>query len=116
MPVSELSVRTARLDDETQLIALAGELDLYSVDGFRAALDEALAATPQRLVVDATEVSFIDSVALGVLVNALKRLRVAGGALGLVATNPNVVRVFEITGLDRMLAIGDSLPRVVERL
>jgi anti-sigma B factor antagonist len=109
-------VRRARLDERTQLIALAGELDLYSVDGFRSALEEALGDGARHLVIDASEVAFIDSVALGVLVTGSKRLRAEGGGLGLVATNPNVVRVFEITGLDRMLVIADSLPAALERL
>jgi anti-sigma B factor antagonist len=102
-------VRASRVDDRTELIALAGELDLYSVDAFRAALEDALTLEPERVVVDASDVAFIDSVALGVLANAMKQQRARGGTIVLVATNPNIVRVFEITGLDRMLVIADSL-------
>jgi anti-sigma B factor antagonist len=114
--VSELTVRAARLDDETGLVALAGELDLYSADAFRAALDETLEGGVQRLAIDLTAVDFIDSVALGVLANAMKRLRTSGGGLAVISGNPQIVRVFEITGLDRMLVIAPSLNEALEKL
>jgi anti-sigma B factor antagonist len=116
MSVSDLTVQSARLDERTRVIALRGELDLYSVDAFRAALDDSLDAGAERVVVDLSHVDFIDSVALGVLANGMKRLRGAGGGLGVVSGNPQIVRVFEITGLDRMVVLAGSLPDVLERL
>jgi anti-sigma B factor antagonist len=115
MAVSDLTVRSARLDEQTHLVALAGELDLYSADAFRTALDEALEEGATRLAIDLTSVDFIDSVALGVLANAMKRLRTAGGGLAVVTGNPQIVRVFEITGLDRMLVLAPSLDDALER-
>jgi anti-sigma B factor antagonist len=108
-------VRSARLDEQTHLVALAGELDLYSADAFRTALDEALEEGATRLAIDLTSVDFIDSVALGVLANAMKRLRTAGGGLAVVTGNPQIVRVFEITGLDRMLVLAPSLSDALDR-
>jgi anti-sigma B factor antagonist len=116
MAVSDLTVRSARLDAQTSLVALAGELDLYSADAFRNALDEALDEGATRLAIDLTSVDFIDSVALGVLANAMKRLRNAGGGLAVISGNPQIVRVFEITGLDRMLVLAPSLNEALERL
>jgi anti-sigma B factor antagonist len=116
MAVSDLTVRTARLDERTQLVALAGELDLYSADAFRGALDDALEDGATRLVIDLSEVDFIDSVALGVLANAMKRLRAAGGGLAVISGNQQIVRVFEITGLDRLVVIAPTLSEALERL
>ena len=116
MSVSDLTVQSERLDEGAHLITLAGELDLYSVDGFRAALDDALDDGAERVVVDLTHVDFIDSVALGVLANGMKRLRSSGGGLGVVSGNPQIVRVFEITGLDRMLVLARSLDEALARL
>jgi anti-sigma B factor antagonist len=116
MAVSDLTVRSARLDEQTYLVALAGELDLYSADAFRSALDDALEEGATRLAIDLTSVDFIDSVALGVLANAMKRLRNSGGGLAVVSGNPQIVRVFEITGLDRMLVLSASLNEALERL
>ena len=116
MAVSDLTVRSARIDAQTYVLALAGELDLYSADAFRTALDEALEDGATRLAIDLTSVDFIDSVALGVLANAMKRLRNAGGGLAVISGNPQIVRVFEITGLDRMLVLAPSLNEALERL
>jgi anti-sigma B factor antagonist len=116
MAVSDLTVRSARLDNATALVALEGELDLYSADAFRGALDEALEDGVARLAIDLSAVDFIDSVALGVLANAMKRLRAAGGGLAVISRNPQIVRVFEITGLDRMLVLAPSLNEALEKL
>jgi anti-sigma B factor antagonist len=116
MAVSDLTVRAAKVDEHTRLVALAGELDLYSADAFRGALDDALDDGVNRLVIDLGEVDFIDSVALGVLANAMKRLRALGGGLAVISGNQQIVRVFEITGLDRLVVIAPSLPEALERL
>jgi anti-sigma B factor antagonist len=116
MAVSDLTVRAAKVDEHTRLVALAGELDLYSADAFRGALDDALTDGATRLVIDLGEVDFIDSVALGVLANAMKRLRALGGGLAVISGNQQIVRVFEITGLDRLVVIAPSLPEALERL
>jgi anti-sigma B factor antagonist len=116
MAVSDLTVRAARIDERTRLVALSGELDLYSADAFRAALDDALEEGVDRLAIDLSEVDFIDSVALGVLANAMKRLRTAGGGLAVITSKQEIVRVFEITGLDRMLVLASSLPEALSRL
>lgn len=116
MAVSDLTVRSARIDAQTYVLALAGELDLYSADAFRTALDAALEDGATRLAIDLTAVDFIDSVALGVLANAMKRLRTAGGGLAVISGNPQIIRVFEITGLDRMLVLAPSLNEALERL
>jgi anti-sigma B factor antagonist len=116
MAVSDLTVRSARLDGDTSIVALEGELDLYSADAFRGALEEELDAGASRLAIDLGNVSFIDSVALGVLANAMKRVRAAGGGLAVISDNPQIVRVFEITGLDRLMVIAPALNDALERL
>ena len=116
MAVSDLTVRSARLDGQTHLVALSGELDLYSADSYRSALDEALDDGAQRLAIDLTSVDFIDSVALGVLANAMKRLRTSGGGLAVVSGNSQISRVFEITGLDRMVVLAGSVNEALEKL
>jgi anti-sigma B factor antagonist len=61
-----------------------------------------------RIVVDLTEATFIDSTTLGVLVGGVKRLRPSGGGLALVCTDQNITKIFEITGLDRVFPIHET--------
>jgi anti-sigma B factor antagonist len=65
-------------------------------------------------VVDLSEVSFVDSTALGVLVSGVKRLRSAGGDLRLVVTQPRISKVFEITGLTDVFHIYSTAEEAVQ--
>jgi anti-sigma B factor antagonist len=68
-----------------------------------------LDAGARRLVVDLLGVTFFGSVGLGLLTGAAKRTRGVGGECIVVSDDPRVVRVFEITGLDRVFRIERSL-------
>jgi anti-sigma B factor antagonist len=87
----------------TIVVRLAGELDLYNAPTVRAALLDAAGETPERLVVDLSAVRFIDSTALGVLVEAHSRL--GAGAFALAAPALETRRALQVSGLDRHFAV-----------
>ena len=97
------------VDDETTVITVRGEIHVSTAPEFSRLLTEAIAKGHTRMVLDLTDVEFIDSTGLSVLLNTLRRLTRAGGALALVATNPTVLRLFEITKLDSTFAIHAEL-------
>lgn len=94
--------------DGSVVIRLAGELDLYNANVIREALLECCAGEPDRLVVDLSEVKFIDSTALGVLIEARTRMPNRRGFL-LAAPGLETRRALEISGLDRHFAVHDSV-------
>jgi anti-sigma B factor antagonist len=96
------------IDAETQVIELGGEIDLYTAPEFKERMIELIEDGKTRIVVDLSAATFIDSTTLGVLVGGVKRLRPADGALALVCTDQNIVKIFEITGLDRVFPIHAS--------
>ena len=104
----ELSVTTSRQGDVT-VVTVAGEVDVYTAAQLRAALDEEVAAGHVELVVDLDEVTFLDSTGLGVLVGRLKLVRNHSGWLRLVCSNERILRVFRITGLDKVFGIHSSV-------
>jgi anti-sigma B factor antagonist len=104
----ELSVTTTRQDD-VSVVTVAGEVDVYTAAQLRAVLDEEIGAGHARLVVDLDQVSFLDSTGLGVLVGRLKLVRNHSGWLRIVCSNDRILRVFRITGLDKVFGIHDSL-------
>jgi|SRR5450830_1546005 anti-anti-sigma factor len=116
MSIMEPVVRTVRLADKELLISVSGELDLHSVGSLQTALDEAINETGVLVVVDLSDVALVDSIALGALARASRRLREGGGALGVVASNADVVRAFEITSLDRVIPMAAATTEVLERL
>jgi anti-anti-sigma factor len=109
-------VRTDRLAEKELLVSVSGELDLHSVGGLQDALDEAMGETGEVVVVDLGKVDLIDSIALGALARASRRLRENGGALGVVASSADVVRAFEITSLDRVIPMASTTAEVLQRL
>lgn len=94
---------------EPRVLAVYGDLDVESGPVLRDALLAAMSAHPAcRLVVDLEGVDFLDSAGLGVLVGGRERARSQDGDLVLVATGVGVLRVLELTGLDRAFAVHGS--------
>ena len=75
---------------------LAGELDLYNAADVTAALEELAADSPSRVIIDLSEVAFVDSTALGTLVEARRQMGQSG--LVLVAPGHDVARALEVSG------------------
>ncbi len=98
--VSEHSV-----DDDTHVIAVRGEFDLGTASAFSEPLLAALDAGKTKVVADLTEVVFIGSNGLATLLDGLRRLTRWGGRMAIVAANPTVLRMFEITRSDTTFAI-----------
>lgn len=105
-----LTVTAEELPDLV-LIGLAGELDIYTVPGFRQDVERFDPAEVQ-LVIDLAEVTLLDSSGLGALVSLLNRARGGQGRLGLVCPHRHLRRVFEITGLRRAFVFGDDVEAV----
>jgi anti-sigma B factor antagonist len=101
--LDDCRARVASLTRELALVSVSGELDLYTADRVRRGIDEADAVGADTVVIDLSEISFIDSTALGVLVQESKRLEGRGHSLVLVTNDPRTRRVLEVTGLDRVL-------------
>jgi anti-sigma B factor antagonist len=99
----ECRARVASLTSELALVSVSGELDLYTADRVKGGIDEADTVGADTVVVDLSEISFIDSTALGVLVQESRRLEGRGHSLVLVTNDPRTRRVLEVTGLDRVL-------------
>ena len=90
------------------VVRLAGELDLYNAHLVRDGLIAAAERGPERLIVELSGVTFIDSTGLGVLIEARTRLANPRAFL-LVGPGLETRRALEISGLDRHFAVHDSL-------
>jgi anti-sigma B factor antagonist len=109
-------IKTEQLGDDTYVIALAGEVDLYTAPEFKQQLLEVIAQGGKNVVVDFSSTTFIDSTTLGVLVGGVKRLRTNDGQLTLVCSDRNITKIFEITGLDRVFTIYPTRDEAVAKL
>ena len=91
------------------VVRAAVEVDATNAQDLRSAIVAALGTGAERLIVDMSETEFCDSTGLNVLVRAHKRLAEAGGELLLVATEPTLLRIFKVTGMDTMFHLFASL-------
>jgi anti-sigma B factor antagonist len=109
-------IKTEQLGDETYVISLAGEVDLYTAPDFKQQLLEVISQGGKNVVIDFSNTTFIDSTTLGVLVGGVKRLRTNGGTLSLVCADRNITKIFEITGLDRVFTIYGTRDEAIQQI
>jgi anti-sigma B factor antagonist len=105
--------RERDIDDRTAVISVEGEIHVSTAPEFSGVLAATIEAGRTFLVLDLSGVMFIDSTGLSVLLNALRRVTRAGGAIALVCQSPTVLRLFEITKLDTTFAIHADLEPAV---
>jgi anti-sigma B factor antagonist len=97
------------------IVTAVGEVDVSTAPKLRQSLHDQLKAA--LVVVDLSEVTFLDSTGLGVLVSALRRKREqeAGDAFRLVVSRPQVSKVLEVTGLTSVFPIYRTLEEALDR-
>jgi anti-sigma B factor antagonist len=95
------------------VIEVSGEIDVYTAPKLREKLISLVEAGSYQLIVDMEGVEFLDSTGLGVLVGGLKRVRAHEGRIDLVCTQSRILRIFRITGLNKVFSIYDTVPEAV---
>jgi anti-sigma B factor antagonist len=95
------------------IVAVGGEIDVYSAPRLRERLLDLVEGGSYQLIVDMEAVEFLDSTGLGVLVGGLKRVRAHDGWIDLVCTQSRMLRIFRITGLNRVFNIYNSVPEAI---
>jgi anti-anti-sigma factor len=99
-----MNVRTDAIDAQTTVVAIAGEITFSNVNGLGRELADVLRAGARNLVIDLSDVEFIDSSGLSALLSASAQARERGGAVALVhgAEPPSI---FRFRGVERLLAL-----------
>jgi anti-sigma B factor antagonist len=90
------------------VVALAGEIDLSNHVALRTALNDLIVGGSVDLVLEMTDVTFMDSTGLGAMIGTRRRVHAFQGSLAIVLTNDAILRVFEVTGLDKVFDLYDS--------
>jgi anti-anti-sigma factor len=100
----EISTRTS---GDTHIVAIAGNLDSATSPEAQKALDAVLAGA-KKVALDFSELDYISSAGLRVLLGAAKRLRASGETLRMFGLNQSVREVFEISGFSTILRVYPS--------
>ncbi|HET9081237.1 MAG TPA: STAS domain-containing protein [Trebonia sp.] len=109
----ELTLNVPSDNPEFTVIVISGEIDVYTAPKLREALISLVEAGSYQLIADMEGVEFLDSTGLGVLVGGLKRVRAQDGGIDLVCTQNRILRIFKITGLNKVFSIYDSVPDAI---
>ena len=105
----DFEIEDRKVDDDTHIVAVAGEIDLFTAPEFKQRVSAPLDEGRTQVVVDLTDTTFIDSSSLGVLIGAHRRLRRLEGQLVIVCSNDAIAKTFRITGLDGVFTIVPTL-------
>jgi anti-sigma B factor antagonist len=103
----DLTITTREAEGRT-VVSVVGEIDVYTAPRLREEIADLVAGGHYHLVVDMSEVEFLDSTGLGVLVGGLKKVRTHDGSLQLVCNQDRLLKIFRITGLAKVFVIHDS--------
>lgn len=111
-----LNIETERIGSNL-IVAIDGELDLETSPAFRNTVEEALDHYPviRHLILDLKKVQFIDSSGLGVILGRFKRLSQEGGRLSAVNVSGQVKRIFELSGLLKIMTIYSDRKQALDK-
>ncbi len=100
--------------DGVMLLKLDGEVDVYTAPKLKSRLVDLVDQGKFKIVVDLEQVDFMDSSGLGVLVGGLKRVRSHDGAIALICTQENILKIFRITGLVKVFPIFEDQDKAIQ--
>lgn len=109
MTHDELTIDLNTDDGGTLVFKLRGSLDIATAPTVRATLTEAADKGSLHVIVDLTQLEFLDSTGLGVLIGAHRRAAEHGGSFQLIVSDGPISRLLNITGLVTVLAVYHSL-------
>ena len=99
------------------IVRVKGELDMHVADKFRQKTDNALEASGvKHILFNLEEVKFIDSSGLGVILGRYKKINAAGGKVLATNIQPQVLQIFELSGLLKIIKIYNSEADALECL
>ena len=103
------------IKQRTLIVRLEGEVDLLVADAVRKKLDEAMEQSGvTNLILNLARVTFIDSSGLGVILGRYKRISQLGGKMSAVQLQPQVEKIFELSGLLRIIKIFSTEQQALE--
>ena len=101
-------------EPHVSVVTVAGDIDLHSAPLLRARLATLADAYVEHVVIDLSDATFLDSMALGVMLAAQRRLVATNGRLDLVVPTPEIRRIFEITMLDQVFGLHDTRAEAID--
>jgi anti-sigma B factor antagonist len=110
-----LGPETEEVTPGVYVVTPAGDLDIYTCPELKEEILRVVSSGARHVVVDLSLTTFVDSTALGVLLRVVERLRESEGHLSVVCPDETILKVFEVTGLDRVFDMHASRAEALGR-
>ena len=107
-------VRTVHQDSSVLVLALSGQINMRVSPNLLGQMEPMVREGPERLVIDLSEVLFMDSSGVGALVHLFRLMKNRKGSFALAGPNERVRGLFKITRLDTLFAIHDTLDEAIK--
>lgn len=104
-----LRIEETHVDDSTIVLTLIGEADVFTAPQIKQKIIDSIESGIKNFYLDLNGVEYLDCTSLGVLIGGLKRVQPLDGSFNIVCTNKRIMRIFEITGLDKVFTMLDAL-------
>ena len=101
---------------QVPVVRVVGEIDVYTAPDFKSAINKVIDSGATKIVIDLTDVSYMDSSGFGTLLGATKRIRPKGGAISLIGCSEAIERMLKITRLDTIFGMYPTVDEAVEAL
>ena len=111
---AEFDISDRKVDDDTHIVAVSGEIDLFTAPEFKQRMSAPIDEGRSHLIVDLSRTTFIDSSSLGVLIGAHRRLKLRGGSLVVVCEDEAIAKTFKITGLDGVFTLAPTVEAALD--
>jgi len=93
---------------KTSMIRIEGEIDIYSIEKFRETIEEKIKTQIPEIILDCSELSYMDSTGMGVLIELRNKTKEMGQKIIMINPRPNIKKLLALTGVDKIIEIVDN--------
>lgn len=103
--------------DNTLIVKLLGDLDHHGAEQIREKIDsKVIASNSKNLILDLSELKFMDSSGIGIIIGRYKIISSVGGRLSLVCPSKSINKIIRMCGIEKIITIKDTLNEVLEMI
>lgn len=93
---------------KTNMVSIRGEIDIYSIEKFRDSIEEKIKTQASEIILDCSELSYMDSTGMGVLIELRNKTKELGQKIIMMNPRPNIRKLLALTGVDKIIEIVDN--------
>ncbi|WP_303867031.1 STAS domain-containing protein [Acetobacterium wieringae] len=94
--------------EKTSMVSIKGEIDIYSIEKFREIIEERIKTQAPEIILDCSELSYMDSTGMGVLIELRNKTKEMGQKIIMMNPRPNIKKLLSLTGVDKIIEIVDN--------